>query len=321
MSARPVIIDCDPGHDDALAILLALGSRDELDVVAITVVAGNVPLALTEKNARKICELAGRTDLPVHAGCARPLVRELVTAEHVHGKTGLDGPALPEPGTPLAGSHAVDAIVATLRAHPPGTVTLCPIGPLTNIATALQQAPDVVPRIREIVLMGGAIGEGNITPAAEFNIHVDPHAAQVVFEAGVPLVMHGLDVTHQALVTPARLEAIRQIGTPLSGTVVELLEFYNVYDQTRRGRVGAPLHDPCAIAYLLNPELFGGRSCHVAIETRGEHTLGRTVVDWSGRTLHPPNALVINEIDADGFFSLLTERLGRLPLPAQSAAR
>ena len=321
MSARPVIIDCDPGHDDALAILLALGSRDELDVVAITVVAGNVPLALTEKNARKICELAGRTDLPVHAGCARPLVRELVTAEYVHGKTGLDGPALPEPGTPLAGSHAVDAIVATLRAHPPGTVTLCPIGPLTNIATALQQAPDVVPRIREIVLMGGAIGEGNITPAAEFNIHVDPHAAQVVFEAGVPLVMHGLDVTHQALVTPARLEAIRQIGTPLSGTVVELLDFYNVYDQTRRGRVGAPLHDPCAIAYLLNPELFGGRSCHVAIETRGEHTLGRTVVDWSGRTLHPPNALVINEIDADGFFSLLTERLGRLPLPAQSAAR
>ena len=321
MSVRPVIIDCDPGHDDALAILLALGSRDELDVVAITVVAGNVPLALTEKNARTICEFAGRTDLPVHAGCARPLVRELVTAEHVHGKTGLDGPALPEPGTPLAGSHAVDAIVATLRAHPPGTVTLCPIGPLTNIATALQQAPDVVPRIREIVLMGGAIGEGNITPAAEFNIHADPHAAQVVFEAGVPLVMHGLDVTHQALVTPARLEAIRQIGTPLSGTVVELLDFYNVYDQTRRGRVGAPLHDPCAIAYLLNPELFGGRSCHVAIETRGEHTLGRTVVDWSGRTPHPPNALVINEIDADGFFSLLTERLGRLPLPAQSAAR
>ena len=222
MSPRPVIIDCDPGHDDALAILLALGSPDELDVLAITVVAGNVPLALTEKNARKVCELAGRTDLPVHAGCARPLVRELVTAEYVHGKTGLDGPALPEPGMPLAGGHAVDAIVAMLRAHPPGTVTLCPTGPLTNIATALQKAPDVVPHIREIVLMGGAIGEGNITPAAEFNVHVDPHAAKVVFEAGVPLVMHGLDVTHQALVTPDRLEAIRGIDTPLSGTVVEL---------------------------------------------------------------------------------------------------
>ena len=162
--------------------------------------------------------------------------------------------------------------------------------------------------------MGGAIGEGNITPAAEFNIYVDPDAAKVVFEAGVPLVMHGLDVTHQALVTPDRLEAIRQIGTPLSGTVVELLEFYNVYDQTRRGRVGAPLHDPCVIAYLLEPGLFRGRACHVAIETRGEHTLGRTVVDWSGRTPHPPNATVIHEIDADGFFALLTERLARLPL-------
>jgi purine nucleosidase len=321
MSPRPVIIDCDPGHDDALAILLALGSPDELDVRAITVVAGNVPLALTEKNARKICELAGRTDLPVHAGCARPLGRKLVTAEYVHGNTGLDGPALPEPGTPLARGHAVDAIVAMLRAHPPGTLTLCPTGPLTNIATALQKAPDVVPRIREIVLMGGAIGEGNITPAAEFNVHVDPHAAEVVFTAGVPLVMHGLDVTHQALVTPDRLEAIRGIGTPLSRTVVELLEFYNIYDQTRRGRVGAPLHDPCAIAYLLNPGLFSGRRCHVAIETRGEHTLGRTVVDWSRRTPHAPNALVINEIDADGFFALLTERLGRLPMPAQSAAR
>jgi purine nucleosidase len=321
MSPRPVIIDCDPGHDDALAILLALGSPDELDVLAITVVAGNVPLALTEKNARKICALAGRTDLPVHAGCARPLVRELVTAEYVHGKTGLDGPALPEPSTPLADGHGVDAIVAALRAHPPGTVTLCPIGPLTNIATALQSAPDVAPQIREIVLMGGAIGEGNITPAAEFNIHVDPHAAKVVFEAGVPLVMHGLDVTHQALVTPERLETIRRIGTPLSNIVVELLEFYNVYDQTRRGRAGAPLHDPCAIAYLLNPGLFSGRRCHVAIETRGEHTLGRTVVDWSGRTPQPPNALVINEIDADGFFALLTERLARLPLPAPGATR
>ena len=321
MSTRPVIIDCDPGHDDALAILLALGSPDELDVLAITVVAGNVPLALTEKNARKVCALAGRTDLPVHAGCARPLVRELVTAEYVHGKTGLDGPALTEPETPLADGHAVDAIVAALRAQPPGTVTLCPIGPLTNIATALQMAPDLVPRIREIVLMGGAIGEGNITPAAEFNIHVDPHAAKVVFEAGVPLVMHGLDVTHQALVTPDRLEAIRGIGTPLSRTVVELLEFYNIYDQTRRGRVGAPLHDPCAIAYLLNPGLFSGRRCHVAIETRGEHTLGRTVVDWSGRTRHPPNALVIDQIAADGFFALLTERLRRLPLPAPSGTR
>jgi purine nucleosidase len=319
MSPRPVIIDCDPGHDDALAILLALGSPDELEVLAITVVAGNVPLALTEKNARKLCELGGRADLPVYAGCAHPLVRELVTAEYVHGQTGLDGPELPEPRMPLAGTHAVDAIVEMLRAHPPGTVTLCPTGPLTNIAMALRKAPDVVPRIREIVLMGGAIGLGNITPAAEFNIYVDPHAAKVVFEAGVPLVMHGLDVTHQALVTPDRLQAIRALGTPLAYTVGGLLEFYNGYDQTRRGRAGAPLHDPCVIAYLLDPALFGGRACHVAIETQGEHTLGRTVVDWSRRTRHAPNATVISEIEADGFFALLTERLGRLPLRSPGA--
>jgi purine nucleosidase len=322
MAPRSIIIDCDPGHDDALAILLALGSPDELDLRALTVVAGNVPLTLTEKNARKVCELAARSDLPVYAGCAHPLVCELVTAEYVHGKSGLDGPELPEPQMPLAAAHAADAIVEMLRTHPAGTITLCPTGPLTNIALALRKAPDITPRIREIVLMGGAIGEGNITPAAEFNIYVDPHAAKVVFEAGVPLVMHGLDVTHQALVTPPRLDAIRRLGTPLSRTAVGLLEFYNVYDQTRRGRVGAPLHDPCVIAYLLKTELFRGRKCHVAIETKGEHTLGRTVVDWSGRTPHPPNATVINEIDADGFFALLTERLARLPLaPARNRER
>jgi purine nucleosidase len=316
MAPRPVIIDCDPGHDDALAILFALGSPDELDVLALTAVAGNVPLSLTEKNARKVCELAGRPDLPVYAGCPHPLVRELVTAEYVHGKSGLDGPELPEPQMPLAGAHAADAIIELVRTQPSGTVTLCPTGPLTNIALALRKAPDIAPRIREIVLMGGAIGEGNVTPAAEFNIYVDPHAARVVFEAGVPLVMHGLDVTHQALVTPPRLEAIRALGTPLSRTVVGLLEFYSLYDQTRRGRVGAPLHDACVIAYLLEPGLFRGRTCHVAIETKGEHTLGRTVVDWSGRTSHRRNATVISEIDADGFFALLTERLARLPLAA-----
>ena len=320
MSPRPIIVDCDPGHDDALAILLALGSPDELDMLAITVVAGNVPLALTEQNARKVCELAGRASLPVHAGCARPLVRDLVTAEYVHGKSGLEGPELPEPRMPLADAHAVDAIIEMLRAYAPGTVTLCPTGPLTNIAMALRKAPDVVPRIREIVLMGGAIGLGNITPAAEFNIYVDPHAAEVVFGSGVPLVMLGLDVTHQAFLTPDRLWAIRELETPLSRTVVELLEFYGIYDQTRRGLAGPPLHDPCVIAYLLEPALFNGRACHVAIETIGAHTLGRTVVDWMRRTRHAPNATVINEVDGDRFFALLTERLGRLPLRSAGAA-
>jgi purine nucleosidase len=311
MPPRPIIIDCDPGQDDALAILLALASPEQLEVLAVTAVAGNVPLALTERNARKIVELAGRHDIPVHAGCERPLRRDLVTAEHVHGRTGLDGTELPEPSKPLADAHAVDAIIKALRARP-GAVTLCPLGPLTNIATAMQRAPDIVDHICEIVLMGGAIGEGNITPAAEFNIFADPHAAEIVFQSGVGLTMLGLDVTHQVLATPERVRAIAAHGTAVSRAVVGLLEFYNIYDQTKRGRPGAPMHDPCVIAYLLRPELFAGRECHVAIETEGRHTLGRTVVDWSGRGGGAPNATVIHQVDADGFFALLTERLARL---------
>ena len=314
MARREIIIDCDPGHDDALAILLALASAEEVEVLAITAVAGNVPLALTAANARAVVELAGRRDLPVHAGCARPLVRELVTAEYIHGRSGLDGADLPAPTLPLAAAHALDALIELVRARPPGSVTLCTLGPLTNVGMALLKAPDLAPRLKEIVLMGGAVGEGNITPAAEFNIYVDPHAAKLVFDAGVPLTMFGLDVTHQALVTPARLAAIRALGTPVSAAVTGLLEFYNIYAQTRRGRPGAPLHDPCTIAWLLRPELFSGRACHVAIETRGEHTLGRTVVDWSGRREVPANAMVIDRMDDDGFFALLTERLARLPL-------
>jgi purine nucleosidase len=320
MPPRPIIIDCDPGQDDALAILLALGSPEQLEVLAITAVAGNVPLTHTERNARKVVELAGRPSVPVHAGCERPMVRPLAIADYVHGATGLDGYELPEPALPLAEGHAIDAIVGILRARPPGTVTLCPVGPLTNIAMAMLKAPDIVPRIERIVMMGGAIGLGNATPAAEFNIFVDPHAADVVFRSGVPIVMLGLDVTHQALVSAERLEAIRSLGTPVSRAVVGLLEFYNRYDQTMRGRVGAPLHDPCAIAWLLRPELFQGRACHVAIETQSELTMGRTVVDWQGRGrlnrgAEPANATVIDRIDADGFFSLLTERLARLPGP------
>jgi purine nucleosidase len=302
---------CDPGQDDALAILLALASDQELELLAITAVAGNVPLPLTERNARKIVELAGRHDIPVHAGCDRPLQRDMVTAEYVHGRTGLDGAELPEPKTPRADAHAVDAIIRALRARP-GTVTLCPLGPLTNIATAIRRAPDIASHIREIVLMGGAIGEGNITPAAEFNIYADPHAAEIVFESGVSITMLGLDVTHQVLVTPERLRAIEQIDTRVGRAVSGLLRFYNIYDQTGRNRPGAPLHDPCVIAYLVRPELFAGRACHVAVETMGQHTLGRTVVDRSGRGSVPANATVIDQVDAEGFFALLTERLRRL---------
>ncbi len=308
---RPIIIDCDPGQDDALAILLALASPEELEVLAVTAVAGNVPLALTEKNARKIVELAGRRDIPVHAGCDRPLRRDIVSAEQIHGRSGLDGAELPEPGIPLAEAHAVDAIIAALRARP-GAVTLCPLGPLTNIATAIERAPDILPHIDQVVLMGGAIGEGNITPAAEFNIFADPHAADVVFRSGLELTMLGLDVTHQVLATPERVRALAAPATAVSRAVAGLLEFYGIYDQTKRQRPGPPMHDPCVIAYLLRPGLFAGCDCHVAIETKGEHTLGRTVVDWSGRGSGTPNATVVDQVDAEGFFALLTERLARL---------
>jgi len=311
-AARRIIIDTDPGQDDAVAILLALASP-ELDVLGITAVAGNVPLALTQKNARMICELAGRPDVKVHAGAVRPLVRRLVTAEHVHGRTGLDGPALPEPAMPLQEKHAVDFVVETLLAEEPGTVTLCPLGPLTNIAAALDRAPEIAARIREIVLMGGGFFEGgNVTPAAEFNIYVDPHAAEIVFTSGVPIVMMPLDVTHKALTTAKRVAAFRALGTRVGIATAEMLEFFERFDEEKYGSDGGPLHDPCVIAYLVRPDLFGGRQCNVAVETASEITMGMTVIDWWGVTDRPKNAMVMRDIDSDGFFDLLTERLGRL---------
>ena len=310
--ARKIIIDTDPGQDDAVAILLALGSP-ELEVLGITAVAGNVPLALTEKNARKICELAGRPDIKVFAGAVRPLVRRLVTAEHVHGKTGLNGPTLPEPRMALEKQHAVDFIVETLMRERSGTVTLCPLGPLTNIALALIREPRIAPRIKQIVLMGGGFFEGgNVTPAAEFNIYVDPHATEVVLDAGIPTVVMPLDVTHKALTTRARIAAFRALGTRVGTATAELLEFFERFDEEKYGTDGGPLHDPCVIAYLLKPELFKGRDCHVAVETSSELTMGMTVVDWWGVTGRSKNATVMRDIDDEGFFKLLVERLGRL---------
>lgn len=310
--ARKIIIDTDPGQDDAVAILLALASP-ELEVLGITAVAGNVPLALTEKNARKVCELAGRPDVRVFAGAKRPLVRDLVTAEHVHGKTGLDGPELPEPRMALDGRHAVDFLVETLMAHAPGEITLCTLGPLTNIALALLREPEIAPRVREIVMMGGGFFEGgNVTPAAEFNIYVDPHAADVVFRSGIPIVVMPLDVTHKALTTAVRVAAIRKLGTPVAVATAQMLEFFERFDEQKYGSDGGPLHDPCVIAYLIEPGLFGGRRCNVSVETASELTMGMTVVDWWGVTERPKNALVMRDIDDDGFFALLTARLGRL---------
>jgi purine nucleosidase len=313
MPPRKIIIDTDPGQDDAVAILLALGSPDEIEVLGITAVAGNVPLALTAKNARIICELAGHTHIPVYAGCGAPLSRPLVTAEHVHGKTGLDGPVLPDPKMALTPGHGVDFIIQTLRNEAPGTVTLCPLGPLTNIATAFQKAPDVIEKVQEIVLMGGAYFEvGNITPAAEFNIYVDPEAAKIVFQSGVRLTVMPLDVTHKALVTPARNAAFRAIGTPVGIAVAQMTDFFERFDKEKYGSEGAPLHDPCVTAYLIRPDLFTGRFVNVEIETGSDLTLGMTVADWWGVSGRAPNATFMGSIDADGFFTLLTERLARV---------
>ena len=313
MPSRKIIIDTDPGQDDAVAILLALASPEDIDLLGITAVAGNVPLDLTQKNARIVCELAGRPDVKVFAGCDAPMTRKLVTAEHVHGKTGLDGPQMDDPTMPLQDQHGVDFIIDTLREEPPGTVTLCPIGPLTNIATAFERAPDIVARVQEIVLMGGAYFEvGNITPTAEFNIYVDPEAAKIVFDAGVPLTVMPLDVTHKALTTKPRIDAFRSMHTKVGDMVAAWTDFFERFDMEKYGSEGAPLHDPCTIAYLIEPQLFQGRHINVEIETQSPLTLGMTVADWWRVTDRPDNAMFMIDIDASGFYALLAARLARL---------
>lgn len=313
MAPRKIIIDTDPGQDDAVAILLALASPEDVTVLGVTAVAGNVPLPLTEKNARIVCELAAKPETLVFAGCDVPMKRKLVTAEHVHGKTGLDGPKMDDPTMPLQAQHGVDFIIETLRTHDAGTVTLCPLGPLTNIATAFEKAPDIVDKVQEIVLMGGAYFEvGNITPAAEFNIYVDPEAAKIVFASGIPIVVMPLDVTHHALTTHARVDAFSALGTKVGDMVAAWTNFFERFDKEKYGSEGAPLHDPCVIAYLIQPDLFEGRHVNVEIETQSDLTLGMTVADWWRVTDRKPNAMFMGSLNADGFFALLTERLARL---------
>ena len=315
MGAQKIIIDTDPGQDDAVAILLALASPDEIEVLGITAVAGNVPLSLTEKNARIVCELAGRPDIAVYAGCDRPLRRKLVTAEHVHGKTGLDGPELPEPKIRLKEKHGVDFIIDTIMQEPENSVSLCPLGPLTNVASAILKEPKIASRIKQIVLMGGAYFEvGNITPTAEFNIFVDPDAAKIVFEAGIDMVVMPLDVTHKALVTRERNEAFRELKSPVGIAVAEMTDFFERFDKEKYGSSGAPLHDPCVTAYLIDPKIFSGKNINVEVETKSELTLGMTVADWWGVTDRKANTFFVGDLDSDKFFSLLTERLGRLPI-------
>ena len=310
---RPIIIDSDPSPDDAVAILTALASPEDLEVLAVTTVAGNVPLSFTSKNARKALELAKRTDVPVYAGASAPLVRKLVTAEHVHGRTGFDGYELPEPVTPLADGFAPEVIVDLVMRRPLGEVTLCCLAPLTNVALALAKEPRLASHLKEIVLMGGAFSEGgNITPAAEFNIFVDPEAAARVLDCGAPVTMIPLDCTHQALTTRKRMERLRTLRTPVAEAFYHLLTFNKIFDENKYGWEGGPLHDATVIAYLLRPELFSGPKVNVAVECSSSLTLGMTVVDWWRVTAKPANVHFIREVDADGYFDLVIDRLGRL---------
>ena len=303
--ARPIIIDCDPGQDDAVALLLAFAAPETLRVLGITTVAGNVPVARCARNARAICELAGRTDLRVFAGCEYPLVRDPITAEHLHGPSGLGGVELPEPKMPLAPSHAVDFLIATLR-NAPEPVTLIVTGPQTNLATALRRVPQIASKIERIVAMGGSIRGGNITPFAEFNIHVDPQAAEIVLGLGVPVTLFGLDVTHQVIATDERIEAIRALDNPAARAVADMLGFYG-RQKKAAGFPGAPLHDPCTIAWLLEPALFEGSPMRVRIETREGPRTGQT--SCASVPAEHANALVMHWADVEGFFRLLTERL------------
>ena len=308
-----VIFDTDPSPDDAVAFLAALASPSELNVLAITTVAGNVGVDLTAKNALKALELARRTEIPVYAGAAAPLLRPLVTAEHVHGRTGFDGYDLPEPTTTLHPGFAPQAIVELVMSRPARTVTLCCLAPLTNIALAMAREPRLAQHLAGIVLMGGSMSEaGNITPAAEFNFYVDPEAAARVFLSGVPITMIPLDCTHQALITDQRLETLRTAATPVATAFYHLLEWNKRFDRAKYGWPGGPLHDATVTAYLLAPHLFTGRHVHVEIECQSPLTLGASIIDWWSVTGKPANALVLRTIDAESYFHLIFGRLLRL---------
>ena len=317
MKPKKIIIDCDPGHDDAVAILLALASPQEIDVLGITSVAGNVPIELTTKNALRVCELAGCSSVNVYQGCSRPMVKDLVTAEYVHGETGLDLPnglVLPEPKLAIQDKHGVDFIIDTLISEPEGSVTLCVLGPQTNVAMAFVKEPAIISRVKEVVCMGGAaITPGNVTPSAEFNFYVDPHAASVVFRSGVPITMMGLDVTHQVLVTKDRQRKIRANGGKTSNIVSDFMEFYCQFDIGRYGMDGGPLHDPCVIAYVLDETIFSTRNVNVVIEAEASLTLGESIADWWHATDRIPNCHVGESVKAERFFDLLIGRLSKLP--------
>ncbi len=309
MNPIPAILDVDPGHDDAVAIMLACAAPD-LDLLAVTTVAGNVPLGKTTRNALRVLSLIGHTNIPVAAGAPSPLHRPLHTAENIHGESGLEGPEIPGPSFEPDGRGATALIADTLR-EAPGPVTLIPTGPLTNIAAFLREHPELKERVAHISLMGGSIGLGNTTPAAEFNVYVDPEAAREVFESGLPITMSGLDVTHQARAGPAERERLRSLGRT-GGVVAGLLEFFAGTYERIYGFDAPPLHDPVAVAAVLEPGLLKTRPMRVDVECDSELTRGETVCDFYGVTGEPPNAEVGVELDREGFCELLYRTLGRL---------
>src|SRR5439155_25191233 len=303
----PIVIDCDPGHDDAIAILLALASP-EVELVGVTTVAGNQTLDKTTRNALVTLEIAGRSDIPVAVGAEAPLRRDLRTAAHVHGETGLDGPVLPEPSAQPVDAHAADFLAQVIEP----SVVLVPTAPLTNVALMLERHPEVPDRLERIVWMGGAMAEGNITPAAEFNALVDPEAAAAVFASGTPITMVGLDVTHKALFTRAHADRRREAGRA-GRFVAELSDFFQAFHERSYGFDGSPIHDAMAVAHVIDPTLMTTRPANVAVETRSDYCDGRTVVDLRGVTGRQPNADVGGDVDAERFLELLVSRIASLP--------
>ena len=312
MDPAPLIIDCDPGVDDAIALFMAFARPDRFDLRLVSTVGGNVNAETTARNACIIRRIAGRLDVPVHAGARRPLLAPQAVASDFHGPGGLGALSLPDAVDPLASGHAAQALVDTIMAHPPGAVRLAVTGPMTNLALALRLAPDLPSRLGPVCVMGGARREGgNISASAEFNIYADPHAAQIVLDAGIRPVFMGLDVTHEVRSTSRRLERIDAIATPMARAASELLAFSNHVERTRVGGSAAPLHDPCTIAWLLAPELFETKPAHIEVETSSPLTRGHTAVEFRLGPESPANALWASAVDADGVFNLLIESLQR----------
>ncbi|MCJ8337874.1 MAG: nucleoside hydrolase [Pseudomonadales bacterium] len=307
----PLIIDCDPGQDDALMLFMALNAT-EFDLRGIVAVAGNVPLAATELNIRILADICNRADVPLYSGCEKPLQRSLITAEYVHGKTGIDPLKIYQPEIQLQTQHGVDFIIETLAGAAENEITIVATGPLTNIATALTRAPQLCGRIKQIVMMGGAMFEGgNVTPSAEFNVYLDPEALDIVLKAGRPIYAFGLDVTHKVMSSPKRVAAIRALDNPVAQAAADMLEFFDRYDSKKYASEGAPLHDPCTVAFLLQPQMFKMKACACQVELSSELTRGHTAVDFWQVTEQPHNIYWAYDVDAEAFFTLLTERLAR----------